>query len=189
MGYRLEDLYEVLAYIIKDLGLRVAIIGDTSIYYFLGERVFNKDLDLFVYEGSVLDKEDLLRRGASERMWEIGSTEYGTPKISVRKNDEEIEIELYENIYDFYIPQEIIEKSKDIRIRDIDLKIIYPEQHIVLKARAGGEQDIESLRVYSDMVKEGVLRLGLAKIKETASLFPEEERLILSRLRSAGFNI
>ncbi len=189
MSYRLEDLYEVFLYLIKELNVKIAIIGGVVINYFLGEKEFSEDLDLFIYEGSILDKESMLREYAREKSWEIGATEYGLPKISLRKNDLEIEIEIYENIYDFYIPPEIIERSRDIKVRDLDLKILYPEYQILLKARAGGEQDIEMLRVYSDLVKEGKLRISASRIREALSYFPDEEKLILSRLRSAGFNI
>jgi len=189
MSYKLEDLHDLFLYLVKKLDLKIAIIGGVVISYFLGEKEFDEDLDLFIYEGSILDKENYLREYAHEKSWEVGSTEYGLPKISLRKNESEVEIEFYENIYDFYIPLEIIERSRDIRIRDIDLKIIYPEHQIVLKARAGGEQDIETLRLYSDLVKEGKLKISVSRIRETIMFFPDEEKLILSRLRSAGFNI
>ncbi|MGC9147875.1 MAG: nucleotidyltransferase [Sulfolobales archaeon] len=189
MSYRLEDLYDVFLYLIKKLNVKIAIIGGVVISYFLGEKEFSEDLDLFVYDGSILDKESMLRDYAREKSWEVGTTEYGMPKISLRKDDTEIEIEFHENIYDFYISPEIIERSRDIRVRDLDLKILYPEYQIILKAKAGGEQDIETLRVYSDLVKEGKLRISINRIREALSYFPDEEKLILSRLRSAGFNV
>ncbi|MEL9929320.1 MAG: nucleotidyltransferase [Sulfolobales archaeon] len=187
MVYELEDLSELFSYL-ESLGVRLAIIGSTSLQYHMGIRKFEDDLDLFVYEGSLLLEEERLRSDLARLGWDVGLTEFSTPKVIMRRGDEEIEVELYENIHDFYIPLELIERARDITVKDHRLKILLPEQYLVLKARAGRDKDLEDLRVYSDMIKEGKLRISISLIRENASLF-EEERIIISRLRSSGIKI
>ncbi|MEZ0290028.1 MAG: nucleotidyltransferase [Sulfolobales archaeon] len=187
MSYGLEDLEELFAYL-SSLGVKIAIVGSTALQYHMGVRRFEEDLDLFVYEGSILDQEDRVRRDLSRKGWDIGSTELSTPKIIIRRNEREIEVEIYENIYDLYIPIEMIERAREVKIGSSMVKILLPEQYIVLKARAGREKDLEDLRVISDMIREGRLRISTSIMREMISLF-EDERVILSRLRSVGIKI
>lgn len=189
MEYSLNDLTDLFNILIKELGLNIAIIGSVALYYNIGEKRFNEDLDLFIYKGSILEQEDRLREICYKKGWDFGLTEFGTPKITVRKDEYEIEIEIFENIYDFYIPQEIIERSRDIKIGDLIIKMILPEHYVVLKARTGSSKDIEKLSLIKDLVNERKLRLDLSIIRETISYFEDEEKMIISRLRSVGINI
>lgn len=187
MGYRLEDLVFLFRRL-EDLGLRFAIIGSTSIQYAMGQRVFEDDLDLYVYEGSLASVEGDLRSAADNMGWDVGATELGTPSLIIRRSGEEIAVDLYEALHDFYVPAEIIETSRDISLEDVKLRILTPEQHIVLKARAGSEESIEDLSRYVDLAESGDLKINIQEIKRLAQLF-DDARTIIYRLRKAGFSI
>ncbi len=187
MGYRLEDLVPLFKKL-EDLGLRFVIIGNTSILYAMGQRVFQDDLDLYVYEGSLASVESDLRSIADDMGWDVGATELGTPSLIIRRDDEEIAIDLYEALHDFYVPERIIETSRDIGLGNVKVKILTPEQHIVLKARAGSEESIEDLSKYVDLIESGELKINLQEIKKLAQLF-DDARTIIYRLRKAGFSI
>lgn len=189
MEYRLEDVADLLSFLVRGLGLKIAVIGSTALYYHTGARRFSEDLDLYVYEGSIIDREESLRQYCVEKGCDVGATDLGTPKLAVKRGDEEIEIEIYENIFDFYIPIEMIEKSRDVRIGDSEIKILLPEYYIVLKARTGSEADIEKLALVSDLVRENRLRINTALVREAASLFEGEDKMILSRIRSIGIRV
>lgn len=187
MGYRLEDLASIFKQL-EDLGLRFVIIGNTSIYYAMGLRVFEDDVDLYIYEGSLAFADSDLRNMADERGWDIGMTELGTPSLVIKRGDEELVIDLYEALHDFYIPEEIIDASRTVGLDSARVKILTPEQHIVLKARAGSEESIEDLARYADLIESGDLKVNIQEIKRLANLF-EDSRTIIYRLRKAGFPV
>lgn len=187
MGYRLEDLAPLFKKL-EDLGLRFVIIGSTSIGYAVGVRVFEDDLDLYVYEGSLASVDSDLRSIADSMGWDIGVTELGTPSLIARIKGEEIVIDLYEALHDFYIPAEMIEASRIISIGDMSIRILTPEQHMVLKARAGSEESIEDLARYADLVESGELKVNIQEMRRWAQLF-EDMRAIMYRLRKAGFPV
>jgi predicted nucleotidyltransferase len=186
-GYRLEDLVFLFKQL-EGLGLRFVIIGNTCIYYAMGRRVFEDDVDLYIYEGSLVSAESSLRSIADEMGWDVGSTELGTPSLIVRNKGEEIVVDLYEALYDFYVPEEIIEASRIISLDSISMRILTPEQHIVLKARAGSEESVEDLARYADLVENGELKVNIQEIKRLAQLF-EDMKTIIHRLRKAGFQL
>ncbi|HWQ17316.1 MAG TPA: nucleotidyltransferase [Sulfolobales archaeon] len=186
-AYRLEDLVSLFKQL-EGLGLRFVIIGNTSIYYAMGRRVFEDDVDLYIYEGSLASVESSLRSIADEMGWDVGSTELGTPSLIIRNMGEEIAVDLYEALYDFYVPSEIIEASRIISLDGISVRILAPEQHIVLKARAGSEESVEDLARYADLVENGELKVNIQEIKRLAQLF-EDMKTIIQRLRKAGFQL
>lgn len=187
MGHRLEDVADVVERL-EDLGLKLAIIGDTSILYAAGFRTFEGDLDLYAFEGSPSASLEALSRLAEELGWDLGSTSIGTPALVVRKGDSEILVELYEPIHDFYIPRELVEGSRIVAFDGHTLRILTPEQHIVLKAREGSEDSEEKLSKYFDLFEKGQLRINVQDLRRYASLF-EEERAVIFRLRKAGFPV
>lgn len=70
----------------------------------------------------------------------------------------------------------------------LSIRILSPEQHIVLKARSGSEDAIAELSEYLDLYESGDLSINIQEIRRLASLF-EDQRTILYRLRKAGFQI
>ncbi len=188
MGYKLNDLIDIFKSL-DALSLKFVVIGNTSILYALGERLFDDDLDLFIYEGSSMAVEDELRALASKKRWDIGQTDMGTPSIIYKVRDEEVIIELYENFYDFYIP---IEFAEDARVMNIDgyyLKMLTPEQYLVLKARSGVEGVVEELAIYINLLKRKKLNISLNSIEKYASLFEDDKAQIIGRLRKSGLSI
>jgi predicted nucleotidyltransferase len=121
---------------LDSLDLKFVIVGNTALLYALGERVFDDDIDLFIYEGSSMAVEDDLRSIASKKGWDIGQTDMGTPSIIYKLNDQEVIIELYESFYDFYIPLEIARESRVVNIGGYYIRMVTPEQYLVLKARS-----------------------------------------------------
>jgi len=187
LGFMLEDLAPLFKWLDR-IGLGFIIIGDTCVYYAAGHRVFQGDVDLYIFNGSISFVENDLRKFAEESGWDIGSTELGTPSLVLRKNDEDIAVDLYEAMHDFYVPAELIESSRVIDVGGLSIRILSPEQHIVLKARSGSEDAIAELSEYLDLYESGDLSINIQEIRRLASLF-EDQRTILYRLRKAGFQI
>lgn len=187
MGHRLEDFVYIVERL-EDLGLKLVIIGDTSILYAAGFRIFEGDLDLYAFEGSPSASLEALSSLAGELGWDLGSTGIGTPALVARSGDSEILVELYEPIYDFYIPRELVENSRIVSVDTHALRILTPEQHIVLKAREGSENSEEKLSKYYELFEKGQLKINVQDLRRYASLF-DEEKTLLSRLRKAGFPV
>ncbi|MEM2157940.1 MAG: nucleotidyltransferase, partial [Sulfolobales archaeon] len=77
------------------------------------------------------------------------------------------------------------DKLMDIRTRCISI-----EDYVHVKARGARNHDLEDLSVVADLVKVGKLKLDINFIKERIrNEFPEEEKLLLSRLRNAGLKV
>ncbi|MEM4532711.1 MAG: nucleotidyltransferase, partial [Desulfurococcaceae archaeon] len=93
-------------------------------------------------------------------------------------------IELYENYLDIDIPESIINKSRVVNINDLKIRILYPEQYLVLKARQG--VDLDKLKQYVRELKQIDYKL----LKETIDKYPEDERkVIIERLEDIGLYI
>jgi predicted nucleotidyltransferase len=185
LGFRLEDLVPIFKWL-SSLGLGFVIIGDTCIYYTIGRRVFEGDVDLYIYEGSLISVEGDIISHADEVGWDLGSTWLGTPSLVVRVGSEEVSLDLYEAVHDFYVPWEFLESPRVVDISGYPLRMLSPEQHIVLKARSGSEGIDEELHEYVDLYESGDLKISIHELKKLASFF-EDQRIILSRLRNAGF--
>ncbi len=180
MGYTLDDL----AVIIEKLsihGIDSVVIGDTVVQLALKKKVLEGDIDLFVLKPSVIVDEGVFIELAEKNNWHYSMTEAGTPRIVARIGDKEIPIEFYENIFDIYIPEEIINNARSINVKGVKIKLIKPEEYIVLKARQG--IDLDKLAKYIRELK------GLDKkvILKTLELMPEDEKkTIVNRLRQVG---
>lgn len=180
MSYTLRDLAAVLGKLI-DYGIDFVIIGDTVIQLALKKKELKGDIDLFVLKPSVIVDEQIFMEIAEREKWHYTTTEAGTPKLIARANDKEIPIELYENIFDIYIPEEIIRSAKAINLRGIKIRIIKPEEYLVLKAKQG--VDIDKLSTYIKELKHIDRKL----LMKTINLVPDEERkAIIHRLREIG---
>jgi len=161
-------------------GVEFVIIGSTAVEIALGRDVFEGDLDLFVIEPSPIAHEDFYRGIAVEEGWEVGFTELGTIKFVASVEDEAVEVELYENLMDFNIPEEVISNTKQVSLNSVKARAVYPEQYFVLKARQG--VDLEKVKYYYRQLG----RLNSSMIESTLSYFNDESEDIAERLRSAG---
>jgi predicted nucleotidyltransferase len=182
--FSLDDLAVIMGRIVE-AGIDAVVIGGTAVQLALKSRRLEGDLDLFALSPSPLLEEEVYR-GLADRMgWDYSYTDLGTPRLLARVRGEEIPVEFYENIHDFYVPREILEEAASIRVRGLRIRVIGVEDHLVLKARAGGERDLARLR---ELASNPRLRVDPRRLRERAGLF-EEEQVILRRLRDAGFRV
>jgi len=169
-----------------DEGFRFTVIGGSVVEIALRSRDLGDDIDVFAESPNPVIEEEEYHRVAEERGWVVGQTWLGTPRIVVRAGDAEVPVEFYDNIYDFYVPPEILEGAEKLRVGGVTVRAIRVEDHIVLKANAGRGSDMERLKELARLAKKKRLRLDTDRIRWAASLF-DDEKGILNRLRSAGF--
>ncbi len=174
--------------LLLDGGFRFTLIGGTIIEAALGRKELGEDIDLFAEDPSVVVGEEEYYSFAEEHGWVVGQTWLGTPRIIVRVEQEEVPVEFYDNIYDFYVPEEMVKNAKRMKLGNVSVKAISVEEHIVLKANAGKGSDIERLKEIARLVKKGKLRIDKKRILDAASLF-DDEKVILRRLRDSGFQL
>lgn len=189
MGFSRRVLRDVMVRL-SEMGVEGVIIGSTVLMLYLGLDELEDDIDVFVTSFSPYGDEDLVRSIAARLGCELSQSTWGTPALYCTFDNDEVVIELHENVLDFYVPDEMLRSVKESKLLDVRVKHITLEDYIVLKARAGREQDLEDLGVISDIVKRGDLKISISAIRERiGEVFPEEEKLIISRLRLAGFKI
>ncbi len=183
MSYSLGDLAVVLGKLIG-YGVEFVVIGDTVVQLALRKKELSSDVDLFAINPSVVVDEGFYVELAEKEGWLYSTTEAGTPKIVARVGDKEIALEFYENIFDIYIPGEIIGRAGSISVKDVKIKLIKPEEYIVLKARQG--VDLDKLKRYIKELKSIDKKL----IIKTIELMPEDEqKTIANRLRQIGLTL
>ncbi|RLG74589.1 MAG: nucleotidyltransferase [Thermoprotei archaeon] len=175
-----EELRKILKELAKEFELNnidAVIIGSTIVSLALsGFFKEEEDLDLFVINRSPLLEEDLFKNIAISKGWDYTYTDYGTPRLIVPFEYGEFFIDFYENIHDFYIPEEILEKeTRRIKINHYRIKLLSLEAYIVLKARIGRRIDDRDLARIKELIKEGYLKVNKRKIEELLKYFPEEE--------------
>lgn len=175
-----KELKKILKELAKEFELNnidTVIIGSTVVSLALGEFFKEEeDLDLFVINRSPLLEEDLFKNIAISKGWDYTYTDYGTPRLIVPFEYGEFFIDFYENIHDFYVPEEILEKEvRRIKINHHRIKVLSLEAYIVLKARVGRRIDDEDLARIKELIEEGYLKVNRRKIEELLKYFPEEE--------------
>jgi len=189
MSYKISELAEVVD-TLREKGIDGVIIGSTVLAITIGAKELEDDVDLFVTSFSPTIEEQKIRDVAKELGWDLGRTGIDTLSIIARKGDKEIVIELYENIYDFYVPPHVLNNARKLRISGRVLKLIRIEDYILLKARRGTEFDLEDLRVMKSMISNKELRIDEGYLKKSLQNFPDEDiPLIISRLKSVNFKI
>ncbi|MEB3806288.1 MAG: nucleotidyltransferase [Desulfurococcales archaeon] len=172
--------------LLLDHGFQFTVIGGSVVEVALGSRDLGPDIDLFAEEPNVFLEEEYY--GVAEELgWGVGQTWLGTPALIARL-EEEFPVEFYDNLFDFNVPEEILQRSVRVNIAGVRVKMVLVEDHIVLKANAGRSSDIERLKELARLAKKGKLKVDKNKLLEAASLFPDE-KVILRRLRDAGFQI
>ena len=190
MAYKLSDLAWLLGRL-QEHGVRGVVVGSTVIELELRRKRFEDDVDIFALEPSPLVEEDFYRGIAEQEGWEMSYTALGTPKLVAKlPSGEEVIVEFYENIYDYYIPQEMLEEATKKRLGKVEYRFLRPEYYVVLKAKAAREADIEDLRIIREYIEEGKLKLDGRLIKRGVELLPEEDRGFVSKkLRELGFQV
>lgn len=183
MEYSVDDLVNVLRVFVEK-NIDFIIIGDTVIQLALKKNILHDDVDLFIVKPSIFEHEEVYRELALENNWIYTCTEIGTPRIIARSGDKEITIELYENFMDINIPEEILINHRTLTISGLKIKILNPEQYIVLKTIQG--VDLDKVREYLRELKKIDLRL----LRKTIESYQNDEQsLIRERLREIGLEI
>ena len=170
-----------------DAGFHFTVIGGTVVEVALKSRDLGPDVDVFAEEPNVFFEEEYYRV-AEELGWGVGQTWLGTPSLIARVEGEEFPVEFYDNLFDFNVPEEILHRAVKVNIEGVRVKMVTLEDHIVLKANAGRSQDMDRLKELARLARKGKLRVDEARLREAASLFPDE-KVILRRLREAGFTV
>jgi predicted nucleotidyltransferase len=171
--------------ILLDRGFRFTVIGGSVIEYTMGSKDLGDDIDLFVESPSAVFEESYYRIVAEENGWALGYTWLGTPRIIARIGDEEVPVEFYENIHDFYIPPTFIERSVRVDVEGIRVRMIQLEDHIALKASSGRGIDMERLKEIGRLIKRGKLVVNREKLLEAVSEF-EDREVIIRRLKETS---
>ncbi|MEM4431803.1 MAG: nucleotidyltransferase [Desulfurococcaceae archaeon] len=183
MFFTIRDLADVLKKFF-DKKIDFVIIGDTAIQLYMNKNVFENDVDLFILEPGIVGYEDLYIEIANENGWSYGTTEVGTPRLVAGTSNGEIVVELYENMLDFNIPEQILKDASIVNIEGIEVKILKPEQYLVLKAKQG--VDLDKLK---RIVKQ-LNSIDRKLIKKTLNYIDENERKVIeTRLVEAGLEI
>jgi predicted nucleotidyltransferase len=171
--------------ILLDRGFRFTVIGGTVVELSLGSRDLGDDVDVFGEEPSPLF-EDEYRAAAEELGWSVGQTWLGTPRVIARVGEEEIPIEFYDNIHDFYVPEPMLERAERVTVAGVRVKMVTLEDHLALKAHAGRSSDMERLKEIGRLARKGRLKIDRRRLEEAVSFFEDASRVVARRLREAG---
>ncbi|MFP3228269.1 MAG: nucleotidyltransferase [Caldisphaera sp.] len=169
-----------------DEGIKFTVIGDTVILLNIKSEEVGEDIDLFVESPSILENEGFYEGIAEKYKWLYGRTWLNTPKITAIINNEEINLDLYDNLYDFYIPESFIKNAQRIDVNGLRIRAITIEQYLVLKSYSGKEEDIEKLKEVLIILKKNRIKIDENKIVEAAKELGEENT-ILRRLKEIGY--
>ena len=187
--YRRNVLAKLFS-LLSSEGIEGVIIGSTTYMLHLGFKELEDDVDIFTTSISPTIDEEVIRRLASKYGYFLGQTEWGTPQLHVRIDEYELIVEFYENMYDFFIPQEVINDAITYSIAGQEVKAIRVEDYIILKAKAGRDKDIEDLNYLSDLIRCHDLRINTKVMRERLKLFEDyEAKLIIKRLSSVGIKL
>ncbi|MCE4624206.1 MAG: nucleotidyltransferase [Caldisphaeraceae archaeon] len=171
-----------------DEGIKFTLIGDTIISLTLGLDNLGNDIDLFVEAPSLFERESFYQELAERYSWTYGQTWLGTPKITALIDDEEVEVEFYDNLYDFYVPEAFIRASKKVNVNGLKIKAIALEEYIALKAYSGRENDMKKLSEISALIKNKRIKIDRGRLINDIREM-EDQRTILGRLRTVGIGV
>lgn len=183
MGFSIRELKSVLEVFINR-GVDFIVIGDTVVQLAVGSPSLTGDIDLFVLKPSLIGNEEFFIQIARENNWDIGYTEIGTIKFIAKTTSGDVTVELYENMFDFNIPDEVLNDASSINIEGLRIKVLKPEHYVVLKAKQG--VDMDKLKIVIKTLKNIDYRV----VKKTIETLPSDERAIVKgRLKNIGLNI
>ncbi|QKR00026.1 nucleotidyltransferase [Metallosphaera tengchongensis] len=165
------------------------IIGDTVVDLTLNRKVTESDVDIFPINFSVLIEGDLLKSFAEERNWEVGSTPIDTPRLIVPVDDEQLQLDFYENIQDFFVPPVVVESAEEMKVGGKTFKVIKIEDYILLKANAFREEDETEIKKIIQLIGEKKIKIDLKILSEHAKDFEENAQSIRERLASIGLKL
>jgi len=165
------------------------VIGDTVVELSLNRKSTDSDVDLFPLGFSVIDEYDRLTQFVERQGWDLGSTPIDTPRLVIPLNDEQLQVDLYENIQDFFVPTKILEEAETRKIGKWEFKVVKLEDYILLKANAFREEDEEELKRIVQLVGERKLKIDLDTLNRNAELFEENSKSVRERLASIGFKL
>ncbi|QXJ30508.1 nucleotidyltransferase [Saccharolobus shibatae] len=165
------------------------IIGDTIVDISLKRKGTESDVDLFALDISVLVDDDKIRNFAYEKGWDYGRTPIDTPRLLAPVDDDQLQVDLYENIQDFFVPKEILDSAINIKIGAYEFKSIRLEDYILLKANAFREEDEDELKTLVYLLGEGKISIDKEYLKEHANAFEENSESIKERLSVIGIKI
>jgi predicted nucleotidyltransferase len=166
-----------------DEGIKFTVIGDTAISLSLGLNDLGEDIDLFIESPSIIEKESFYQDFAENNSCIYGQTWLNTPKLTCIIDGEEILIDFYDNIYDFYVPESFIKNSQKIELDSLKIKMISPEEYIALKAYSGKDEDMEKLKYISNLIKKKRLKINKEKLMKAIEEIGDQ-RTILRRLKT-----
>ncbi|MGC9104891.1 MAG: nucleotidyltransferase [Thermoprotei archaeon] len=182
------DVGKVLEVIRQNLGDFV-IIGDTVVDLALNKKGTESDVDLFPLEISSFAEEDKIREFAYSQGWDYGKTPIDTPRVIATVGEQELQIDFYDNIQDFYVPQVILESATLERIGTSKFKVVRLEDYILLKLNAYREEDEDELRGIVELIGSGKLKIDKQYLASHIDYFEENSQSIRDRLKSIGLPI
>ncbi len=189
MNFKLDDLVYIMSKLIEN-DIDAVIIGGTVVELEARSKSFTGDIDLFPLKPSPIMEEGYYYEVAEKLNWDYGQTGLGTPKFVAKTESGPVEVEFYDNILDFYVPEEILKDAKTINVKGVPIKRISVEDYLVLKSRSEVPTTIDVLRGVYELWKSGKISINLRRIKERLNLFPPEEvPTMRGRLREAGFEV
>jgi len=187
--YGLDALAEGLK-ALRERGVDGVVIGSTSFLLRVGVKEFEDDVDLFTTTISPSFDEEVIMGVAEELGCFTGQTGWGTPQLRCSFRGSDIVFEFYENIYDFYVPEAMLQDADVVKVKGVDVRLLRVEDYLILKARAGRAEDEEDLKEVGKLIKQGKLSIRKEIIYDRMKLFEEyEEGLILRKIREAGISI
>lgn len=162
------------------------IIGDTVLDIAIGRKNIESDIDIFLTSISVFTDEDAIDNFSETHGWDLGKTPIDTPRFLVPIDDDQLQIDLYENIQDFFVPPIVIESSVEKKIGNFNVKMILLEDYLLLKANAFREEDERELKEIVKMIGERKILINKDILLEHVEHFEENSKSIRERLNSIG---
>lgn len=163
--------------LLRHEGVDGVIIGSTAVDLALRKDSFEGDIDMFVTSLSLLANYGILEEFARKYGCVLGSTWLGTPSITCFIEGEEVTVDFYENMFDFYVPEEIIDDSLTYDVSGVEVRAIRPEDYMVLKAVAGRDEDLEALRKVREYIENKKLKIDRKLIESRIKLFGEPQTI------------
>ncbi|MEM3293077.1 MAG: nucleotidyltransferase, partial [Metallosphaera sp.] len=132
---------------------------------------------------------DELKEFVNDRGWDLGSTPIDTPRIVIPLGDDQLQVDIYENIQDFFVPSIVIESAEEMKIGKGFFKVIKLEDYILLKANAFREEDEEELKKIIQLIGERKLKIDMKVLASHVKDFEENKDSIEERLASIGLKL
>jgi len=165
---RFDKVGEILAKLKERLDF--VIIGDTVVDLSLGRKGTESDVDLFVNDGLLIEEENLISL-CNDNGWEMGRTPIDTPRIIANIGEQQLQIDLYENLQDFFVPRVVLDSAVPMKFGNVELPVVRLEDYVLLKLNAFREEDEEELKVLINYVGQGRLKLDRTYLASHMELF------------------